>query len=96
MSLKKGQEVHVWTSGLWAPGWKFVSLSDDLVSVERGPETTRVPRSHIGELVAGELDEAKRRAVGICKEKGKSSLECRGAALDVSRLQGLVDTWKKP
>jgi hypothetical protein len=95
MSLTKGQDVHVWTSGLWSSGWKFVGFSGDLVSVENGSAMTRVPRSHIRELVASELDEAKRRAVRICNEKGKNSPECRGAALDVSRLQGLVDAWKK-
>jgi hypothetical protein len=96
MKLKKGHDVHVWTSGLWAPGWKFVALSDELVTVQKGADTTRVPQSHIGELVEAELDEAKRRAVRICKEKGKNSSECGRAALDVSRLQGLVDAWKKP
>ena len=96
MGLKKGQDVHVWTSGLWAPGWKFVALSDDLVTVEKGADTTRVPQSHIGELVEAELNGAKRRAVRICKENGKNSPECRGAALDVSRSQGLVEAWEKP
>jgi len=96
MDLKVGQAVRVWTSGAWAPGWRFVKSTGDQVLVENGGSHTQVPRSHIAELIESELAEAKRRAVRICKEKGKSSYECKGAALDVSRLQGLVDALPMP